>query len=75
MSWRASKFSDRSGIRPLKNQIESDAGYVVSRFSTVEGFRYLARSPGGSFVFDGSPFTTSDAAKTACDKHLARAAA
>lgn len=75
MNWRASKFSDRNGIRPLKNQIESDAGYLISRFSTVEGYRYLARAPGGALVFSGSPFATSDAAKSACDDHLARAAA
>lgn len=71
MKWRASKYSDRDGIRSLKNQIESDAGYLVSRFSTIEGPLYLARAPGGALVAAGSPYGTADLAKAACDDHLA----
>lgn len=68
MNWKAHTFRQGGAIVRSKCAIESDEGYVVSRYAPQGIEMYIARCPDSRILYSG---VDSDRAKEACEAHLA----
>lgn len=67
MKWGPHTFSAGMEARRSKNAIESDEGYVITRFTTESGDVFIARAPDKSILHSGFD---AEQAKAACEDHL-----
>lgn len=68
MKWTAHKFKLRGEPTRSKCAIESEEGYVVSRYMPEGAEVYIARCPAGRIIFSG---VDAEKAKQACESHMA----
>lgn len=68
MKWTAPTFTVRGQSIRSKCAIQSEEGYVVSRYMPEGAEVYIARCPAGRIIYSG---VHSDRAKEACEQHLA----
>ncbi|MDH0335173.1 hypothetical protein [Metapseudomonas otitidis] len=67
MKWGPHTFSAGMEARSSKNAIESEEGYVITRYTTESGDVFIARAPDKSILHSGFD---ADQAKSACEDHL-----
>lgn len=68
MKWTAHTFTVRGELIRSKCAIQSEEGYVVSRYMPEGAEVYIARCPAGKILFSG---VVAERAKEACESHLA----
>ena len=67
MKWGPHTFSAGMEARRSKCAIESEDGYVITRYQTESGDVFIARAPDKSILHSGFD---ADQAKSACEDHL-----
>lgn len=68
MKWTAHTFTVRGETIKSKCAIQSDEGYVVSRYMPEGAEVYIGRCPAGRIIFSG---VDAEKAKQACESHMA----
>lgn len=68
MKWTAHTFTVRGELIRSKCAIQSEEGYVVSRYMPEGAEVYIARCPAGRIIFSG---VDAEKAKQACESHMA----
>lgn len=68
MKWTAHTFTIRGELIRSKCAIQSEEGYVVSRYMPEGAEVYIGRCPAGRIIYSG---VDSDRAKEACESHMA----
>jgi hypothetical protein len=68
MNWKAHTFKVRGELIRSKCAIESDEGYVITRYRMEDCGVYIATCPIGRIVHSGPD---AERAKEACESHLA----
>lgn len=68
MKWTAHTFRQGGEVVRSKCAIQSEEGYVVSRYMPEGAEVYIARCPAGGIIFSG---VDAEKAKQACESHMA----